>query len=224
MDNEIESIEKNKTWELTTLPREAKRIGVKWIYKAKINELREIEKHKARLVAKGYSQKEGIDYKEVFASVARWDSVRCTIALAALNGWSIYQLDVKSAFLPGELSDTLYVDQPLGYVKKGEEYKLYKLHKALYGLKQVPHAWYSKIEQHFGEQGFAKCPYEHTLFVKINKEGKVLIASHYGDDLISTENDPVMFKEFKQSMMKSFDMTDLGKMKHFISIEVDQNC
>jgi hypothetical protein len=154
MDSEIQAIERNNTWELTELPRGAKVIGVKWIYKTKVNEKGEIEKHKARLVAKGYSQKYGVDYKEVFAPVARWDTIRCILAMAALREWSVFQLDVKSAFLHGELIETVYVEQPLGYVKKGAENKVYKLHKALYGLKQAPRAWYSKIEQYFTSEGF----------------------------------------------------------------------
>jgi hypothetical protein len=112
---EIESIENNNTWVLTTLPERANVIGVKWIYKTKYNEKGEVEKYKARLVAKGYSQKHGIDYNEVFAPVARWDTIRAILALAANNNWKIYQLDVKSAFLHGELSEDIYVEQPLGY-------------------------------------------------------------------------------------------------------------
>jgi hypothetical protein len=163
MDNEIQAIERNNTWELTELPTGAKVIGVKWIYKTKVNEKGEIEKHKARLVAKGYSKKYGIDYKEVFAPVARWDTIRCILAMAALREWNVFQSDVKSAFLHGELTETVYVEQPLGYVKKGTENKVYKLHKALYGSKQAPRAWYNKIEQYFVNEGFEKCPYEHTL-------------------------------------------------------------
>lgn len=131
MDNEIEAIEKNHTWELMTLPTNAKKIGVKWVFKTKVNELGEVEKHKARLVAKGYSQKEGIDYQEVFAPVEKWDTIRCIIAVAALKGWPIHQLDVKSAFLHGELEEIVYVDQLLGYVNKGDEDKVYRLHNAL---------------------------------------------------------------------------------------------
>lgn len=99
MEKEINSIEKNKTWELTTLPAGAKRIGVKWIYKTKLNEAGEVDKFKARLVAKGYLQEYGIDYNEVFAPVARMDTVRMILALAAQRGWVVYHLDVKSAFL-----------------------------------------------------------------------------------------------------------------------------
>ena len=102
-------------------------------------------------MAKGYAQQYGIDYTEFYASVARLDTIRLVIALATQEGWSIFQLDVKSAFLHGKLSEEVYVQQPQGYEKKGEEHKVYKLNKALYGLKQAPRAWYSKIEVYFAK-------------------------------------------------------------------------
>ncbi|GAU31024.1 hypothetical protein TSUD_214600 [Trifolium subterraneum] len=180
MDQEIKSIEKNDTWELVTLPARAKKIGVKWVYKTKYNEKGEVEKYKASLVAKGYSQQHGINYTEVFAPIARWDTTR-----------------------------------------KEENGKVYKLKKALYGLKQAPRAWYSKIESYFGQEKFDKCPYEHTLFVK--KDGdKMFIVSLYVDDLIYTRYNEEMFKNFKNSMQKKFAMTDLGKMRYFLGVEVIQ--
>ena len=120
IDLEIEAIEKNGTWELTDLPKGMKTIGVKWVFKTELNENGEVDKCKARLVAKGYAQQHGIDYTEVFAPVARWDTIRMIIALAARNSWSMYQLDVKSAFLHGELNEAVFVEQPQGYEKKGE--------------------------------------------------------------------------------------------------------
>jgi hypothetical protein len=223
MKDEIDAIERNKTWELTNLPSGSKVIGVKWIYKTKLNEKGEVEKYKARLVAKGYAQRYGTDYKEVFAPVARWDTIRSVIAIAALRGWNVFQLDVKSAFLHGELTETVYVEQPLGYVIKGKEEQVYKLHKALYGLKQAPRAWYSKIEQYFIREGFVKCPHEATLFVKNDGGQNWLIISLYVDDLIFTGNDSILLQQFKSSMMNTFDMTDLGKMRYFLRIEVIQN-
>lgn len=141
MDSEISSIEKNGTWLLTDLPKGAKSIGVKWVYKTKLNQHGDIEKYKARLVAKGYAQEHGIDYEEVYAPVARMDTVRMILALAAQRGWTVYQLDVKSAFLQGELTEEVYVEQPKGYELENAESKVYKLHKALYGLKQAPRAY-----------------------------------------------------------------------------------
>ena len=156
MDEEMEAINKNGTWELMELPDGAKKVGVKWIYKTKFKENGEVDKYKARLVVKGYAQEYGVGYTEVFALVARMETIRLVVALAAQKGWPIYQLDVKSAFLHGELDETVYVDQPCGYVQKGDEHEVYKLKKALYGLKQAPRAWYSHIEAYFLKEGFEK--------------------------------------------------------------------
>lgn len=114
MNMDMKAIEKNKTWELTDAPKGVKPIGVKWIFKTKLNESEKVEKFKARLVAKGYAQRYGVDYTEVFASVARLDTVRELLALAAQRGWEVYQLDVKSAFLHGELKEEVFVQQCSG--------------------------------------------------------------------------------------------------------------
>ncbi|PNX73907.1 retrotransposon-related protein [Trifolium pratense] len=193
MNQEMNSVEKNHTWELTNLPEGANVIGVKWIFKTKHNEKGEIDKHKARLVAKGYNQKHGIDYDEVFAPVAKWDTIRSILAIAAREGY------------------------------QKEKNKVYKLKKALYGLKQAPRAWYSKIEAYFNSEEFEKCPSEHTLFIKHKPNGKILIVSLYVDDLIYTGNDLSLMNEFKSSMQKEFSMTDLGKMKYFLGVEVIQS-
>lgn len=115
MDVEMRSIEKNNTWDLMEFPKGAKKIGVKWVYKTKLNEQGEVQKYKARLVAKGYAQEYGVDYKEVYAPVARMDTVRMILALAAQRGWCVFQLDVKSAFLHGKIAENVYVEQPRGY-------------------------------------------------------------------------------------------------------------
>ena len=145
MQQEIEAIERNKTWDLVDLPAGKKSIGVKWVFKTKHNTNGEIEKHKARLVVKGYKQKAGIDYQEVFAPVARLETIRLVLALAAQNNWIVHQMDVKSAFLNGILQEEVYIDQPPCFIKKGEENKVCRLKRALYGLKQTPRAWYSRI-------------------------------------------------------------------------------
>ncbi|CAL2240910.1 unnamed protein product [Prunus armeniaca] len=140
MDAEIETIEKNGTWELVERPTDKPVIGVKWVFKTKLNLDGTVQKHKARLVAKGYAQKPGIDYNETFAPVARLDTIRTLIALAAQKGWKLFQLDVKSAFLNGVLEDEVYTEQPEGFEVKAASHKVYKLKKALYGLKQAPRA------------------------------------------------------------------------------------
>lgn len=140
-EEEIASIKKNKTWTLVDLPDGCKSIWLKWNFKVKRNLDGSINKYKARLVAKGYVQRYMIDYEEVFAPVARLETVRVLIALAASSGWEIHHLDVKTAFLHGDLQEEIYVSQPEGFKIKGSENKVYKLHKALYGLKQAPRAW-----------------------------------------------------------------------------------
>ena len=171
-------------------------------------------------MAKVYSQQQGVDYTEVYALVARMDTVRMIIALIAQRGWKIFQLDVKSAFLYGELSEDVYVEHLMSMCKKGNEYKVYKLQKTLYGLKQAPRAWFSRIETHFVSEGFQRCHSEQTLFVKTRSKGTILIVSIYVDDLIYTGDDDVMMSKFKKSMIRKFDMSDLGGMRFFLGIEV----
>ena len=223
MDEEIQSIEKNKTWELVSLPKGHEVIGVKWVYKTKRNAKGEVEKYKARLVAKGYKQRAGIDYDEVFAPVARMETIRLLVSLAAQNCWKIFQMDVKSAFLNGYLDEEVYVEQPMGYVNKNHGEKVLKLKKALYGLKQAPRAWNSRIDVFFKENGYVQCPHEHSLYMKVNSNGDVLLICLYVDDLIFTGNNSHMIKEFKKAMTQEFEMTDIGLMSFFLGIEVKQN-
>lgn len=166
MKEELEAIERNKTWRLVDLPDGKDAIGLKWIYKSKFNADGSLKKNKARLVVKGYAQIPGTDFSETFAPVARLDTVRLIISVAAHNGWPLAQLDVKSAFLNGDLIEDVYVNQPEGFVVKGSEHKVYKLHKALYGLRQAPRAWYSKIDSYFAKKIFQKSASEPTLYVK----------------------------------------------------------
>jgi hypothetical protein len=146
IQTEMQSIEANKTWEVSDLPKNQKAIGLKWVFKVKKDPDGNIVKHKARLVAKGYAQRQGVDFNEVFAPVARIETVRVLLALAAQNGWEVHHMDVKSAFLNGDLLETVYVQQPLGFiVGKGD--KVLKLRKALYGLRQAPRAWNAKLDK-----------------------------------------------------------------------------
>lgn len=149
MDEEISTIQKNDTWKLTDLPEGKDVVGLKWIFKTKYNSNGEIQRHKAHLVAKGSSQKPGVDYDEVFSPIARMETIRTLLALAAQFSWTVYNFDVKSTFLNGDIEEEVYVEQPRGYVIEDEEEKVYKLNKALYGLKQASRAWYNRIDQHF---------------------------------------------------------------------------
>ena len=134
MENEITSLKKHEVWKLVELPEGRKAVGCKWVYKLKHDEDGNIERYKARLVAQGFSQKEGIDYDETFSPVVRFESIRTVIALAAQFGLKLHQMDVKTAFLNGELKEKIYMKQPAGYVVEGKEGLVCLLHKSLYGL------------------------------------------------------------------------------------------
>jgi hypothetical protein len=140
MNEEMKSIKKNDTSDLVDLPNEKEFIGVKWVYKTKYKENGEVDKYKARLVAKGFAKEYGVDYNETFAPIARPDTIRVVLAIAAQHNWKVYKMDVKSAFLNGYLEEEVYVQQPPGYEVRGQEDKVYRLKKALYGLKQAPRA------------------------------------------------------------------------------------
>lgn len=144
-----------------------------------------LSKYKTRLVAKGYVQREGIDFDEVFAPVARLETIRLLIALAATNGWEIHHMDVKTAFLNGDLKELVYITQPEGFEKKGEEDRVYVLHKALYGLRQAPREWNVKLDQVLKDMRFEKCTKEPSVYRK-TKGGDVLIIAIYVDDLFVT--------------------------------------
>ena len=205
------------------LPPGKEPIGLKWIFKSKFNANGSLQKHKARLVAKGYAQVPGVDFFETFSPVARIDTIRTILAMAAEKGWKIFQFDVKSAFLNGELQEEVYVEQPLGFEIKGSEKKVYKLEKALYGLKQAPRAWYSRIDKYFMGRNFQKSESEPTLYVKVQGVDEILIVCLYVDDMIFTGNSSKMIEEFKKNMMSEFEMTDLGLLHYFLGMEVIQD-
>nr|CAN63433.1 hypothetical protein VITISV_033829 [Vitis vinifera] len=221
MQEELDMIDKNNTWELVDRPSHKKPIGVKWVYRTKLNSDGSINKHKARLVVKGYAQMFGVDFSETFAPVARLDTIRMLLALAAQRKWKIYKLDVKSAFLNGYLEEEIFVEQPEGFAIKGKEEKVYLLKKALYGLRQAPRAWYSRIDTHLLTLGFHKSLSEFTLYIEKIEED-ILIVSLYVDDLLVTGSNAGFVNKFKAEMEHVFDMTDLSEMSYFLGMEVHQ--
>nr|GEU83756.1 integrase, catalytic region, zinc finger, CCHC-type, peptidase aspartic, catalytic [Tanacetum cinerariifolium] len=139
---------------------------LKWIYKVKLDEYGDVLKNKARLVAKGYNQEEGIKFEESFALVARLEAIRIFIANAASKNTIVYQMDVKTAFLNGELKEEVYVSQPEGFVDLDHPRHVYQLKKALYGLKQAPRAWYDTLSKFLLAKGFSKGVVDPTLFIR----------------------------------------------------------
>nr|GFC46910.1 retrovirus-related Pol polyprotein from transposon TNT 1-94 [Tanacetum cinerariifolium] len=149
-------------------------ITLKWIYKVKLDELGGILKNKARLVACGYRQEEWIDFEESFAPVARLEAIRIFLAYAAHKNMVVYQMDVKTAFLNGNLWEEVYVSQPDGFVDPNNPNHVYKLKKALYGLKQALRAWYDMLSLFLLSQDFSKGSVDPTLFIRRNENDLLL--------------------------------------------------
>ncbi|GJY74393.1 retrovirus-related pol polyprotein from transposon TNT 1-94 [Tanacetum coccineum] len=166
MQEEIHEFERLEVWELVMCPDNVFLIKLKWIYKVKIDESGRVLKNKARLVAQGFRQEEGIDFEESFAPVARIEAICIFVANAAHKIMMIYQMDVKTAFLNGELKEEVYVSQPEGFVDQDNPSHVYKLKKALYGLKQAPRAWYDMLSSFLISQQFSKGAVDPTLFIR----------------------------------------------------------
>ena len=219
MEEEISQIEKNNTWELVPRPKDKNVIGTKWVFRNKLNEDGHVTRNKARLVCKGYAQVEGIDFEETYAPVARMESIRMILAYASSKNIKVYQMDVKSAFLNGELEEEVYIEQPEGFAEK-EDY-VCRLRKALYGLKQVPRAWYARLDKYLHEQGFKKGSADSNLYMKVENE-HMIITEVYVDDIIFGSDDDRLSQQFSEDMQKEFEMSLLGELKFFLGLQISQ--
>jgi hypothetical protein len=203
MNEEMKSINANKTWSLEDLPSGHRAIGLKWVCRLKRNEAGDVVKHKARLMAKGYVQKAGIDFEEAFTPVARLESVRLLLSIVGHCNWEVHHMDVKSAFLNGEIKEIVFVKQPPGFIDPKHPGKVLRLHKALYGLRQAPRAWNTKLNQALIRLGFRRCESEHSMYTR-GGGARHLIIGVYVDDLIITGGDREELTKFKVEMQKVF--------------------
>ena len=163
----------NHTWELVDLPLGSKPWGCKWNFKRKMKTDGSIDKYKARLVAKGYKQKEGLDYFDTYSPVTRITSICMLIAIAVLHNLEIHQMDVKIAFLNGDLNEEIYMDQPEGFISLGQEKKVCRLVKSLYGLKQAPKQWHEKFDKVMMSNGFTINECDKCVYVKETNNGSL---------------------------------------------------
>ena len=221
-DEEYKSLVDNKTWVLTELPKERKTIGCKWVFRIKRNADGSVDRYKARLVAKGYSQIEGIDFSETFAPVAKFTSIRILLAVGATQDMEIHQMDVKTAFLNGDLDEEIYMEQPEGYKPPGKEHLVCKLQKSLYGLKQAPRAWYQKIDKYLASQGFDRLDSDHSVYV-FHVHMNVVMVALYVDDLILVGKHLEDVVKVKSILSNRFEMKDLGEIKYCLGIQVDRD-
>nr|GEY44669.1 retrovirus-related Pol polyprotein from transposon TNT 1-94 [Tanacetum cinerariifolium] len=183
MQEELYQFDRLDVWELVDRPLCKNIINMKWLWKNKRDEENTVIRNKSSLVAKGYAQKEGVDFKESFAPVARLEAVRLFIAYAAHKSFTVYQMDVKTVFLYGPLKEEVYVNQPDGFVDPYHHDKVYRLKKALYGLKQAPRAWYDELSNFLISKGFSKGSIDPTLFITKHM-GDILLMQIYVDDII----------------------------------------
>ncbi|GJS83464.1 retrovirus-related pol polyprotein from transposon TNT 1-94 [Tanacetum coccineum] len=216
MNEEMEALQKNQTWELVKLPPK-KTVRCRWIYTVKLDSKGNIDRYKARLVAKGYTQKYRIDYGDMFAPVAKMNTIRILISIAANQDWPLKQFDVKNAFLNGYLKEEVYMDPPPGVECSRN---VCRLNKALYGLKQSPRAWFRRFSSFMKKIGYKHSDADHTLFIKNNNNGKVTTLIVYVDDMVVTRNDPEEMKNLQTILATEFELKDLGHLKYFLGIEV----
>ncbi|GJZ83343.1 retrovirus-related pol polyprotein from transposon TNT 1-94 [Tanacetum coccineum] len=222
MKDELNQFERLQVWELVPRLEGKNIIAHKWLWKNKCDVENNVVRNKTRLVAKGYKQKEGIDFEESFAPVARLEAVRMFIAYAAHKNITIFQMDVKTAFLNGPLKEEVYVSQPEGFIDPEFPDHVYRLKKALYGLKQAPRAWYDKLSSFLIEHGFTKGIIDPTLFTR-RHGGDILLVQVYVDDIIFGSTNPDFSKRFANLMKNNFEMSMMGELKFFLGLQVHQS-
>lgn len=214
---ELQSLKDNATWKIVELPKDRKPLTSRWVFKQKVGADGQVYKHKARLVARGFQQVEGLDYEETFAAVVKADSFRVLFALAAVLGWHIHQMDVKTAFLNGNLEEEVYMKPPPGVtVPRG---KVLHLCKALYGLKQAPRAWYDKFRHTMLLSGWRVSSYDPCIF--IHDDSHIILALWVDDMLIFGPN-MTAINAFKTHISQAFEMTDEGECSYYLGLHVIQ--
>jgi hypothetical protein len=216
MVEELSSINENQTWELTTLPPGRQALSGKWVYNLKRGAEGEILRHKARFVVRGFEQQEGVDYNETFASVVKPMSYKMLLAIAAAEDLEIEQMDIKTAFLYGEIDEEIYVSQPEGF--DDGTGRVCKLKKALYGLKQSPRIWYNTLAGFLKTLGFEPLTSDLSVF----RKGSVLIAV-YVDDLLTIGPSKDELARLKQALSNRFHMSDLGPCHYYLGIKIDRD-
>ncbi|KAL0551795.1 hypothetical protein IC582_010884 [Cucumis melo] len=212
---EMRALEKNKIWDLCTLPKGHKTVGCKWVFTLKYRADGTIDRHKVKLVAKGFIQTYVIDYSETFSPIANLNTIRVLLSVAVNKDQSLYQLNVNNAFLNGDLKEEVYMSPPQGFVAQFN-YQVCKLQKSLYGLKQSPGAWFDKFFIFIKSQGYS----DHTLFTKVSKAGKIAVALVYVNDIVLPGDDTDEIVQLKKKIGFEFEIKDLGSLKYFLGVEI----
>jgi hypothetical protein len=192
-------------------------IDTKGVYRNNLNEDGQVTRNKARLVCKGYAQVEGINFEETFSLVARMEGIRLLLAYACSKNIKLYQMDVKSTFLNGELEEEVYIEQPEGFQLSENADYMCKLKNTLYGLKQAPRAWYSRLNKYLQQAGFRKGSADNNLYIKVS-QGNILLIEVYVDDIIFGSDDDMLRQKFANDMHNEFEMSLLGELSFFLGL------
>lgn len=211
MDSEINSLNKNNTWQIVERPKDKKVIDVKWVFRRKSN-----NDYKARLVVRGFQQNEYIE--NAYSPVGKMQTLKILLSYSCNNNLFVEQMDVETAFLNAQVKSEVYVNQPEGY--ETNDNKVYKLHKALYGLKESPRVWYECFDKFIQTLNFVRSNYDYCLYVNRASKDPIYILIFVDDFLICCK-DKNKIDEVKTSLMKRFAMKDLGKIKSYIGIDID---
>nr|GEX61067.1 retrovirus-related Pol polyprotein from transposon TNT 1-94 [Tanacetum cinerariifolium] len=221
MQEELLQFKMQKVWVLVDLPNAKRAIGTKWVFRNKKDERGIVVRNKARLVAQGHTQEEGINYEEVFAPVARKETIRLFLAYASFMGFMVYQMDVKSAFLYGTIEEEVYVCQPPVFEDPDYPDKVYKVVKALYGLHQALRGWNKTLANYLLENGFQRGKIDQILFIKRQKSN-ILLVQIYIDDIIFGSTNKDLCKAFEKLMKNKFQMSSIGELTFFLGLQVKQ--
>jgi hypothetical protein len=217
MEEELASLRAAGTWELAAPPPGVKVLPVRWVFKIKRDAQGNIERYKARLVVKGFMQQEGVDFNEVYAPVSKHSTLRALLATVAVAELELHQLDVKTAFLNGELDEDVWCQQPPGF---GDGARLAcHLQKALYGLRQAPRAWHKRLVKELESLGFVGCTSDPGLFILHHKAAPVWLLV-YVDDLLLASRSLSKLSEVKMALKRAFDVHDLGDARFFLGMEI----
>ncbi|KAL5821663.1 hypothetical protein ACOSQ3_023545 [Xanthoceras sorbifolium] len=223
MQEEMKSLHENHTFDLVKLPQGRKALKNKWVYKVKSEEGNSQPRYKARLVVKGFGQKKGVDFEEIFSPVVKMSSIRVVLGLAASLNLEVEQLDVKTAFLHGDLDEEIYMEQPEGFQVKGKEKSVCRLKKSLYGLKQAPRQWYKKFDSFMEKNEYNRTTADHCVFIKKFSDGDFIILLLYVDDMLIVGQDIGKINRLKKELSKSFAMKDLGPAKQILGMRITRN-
>jgi hypothetical protein len=222
MHEKLENFKRNQVWELVDPPPGSKPIGTKWVWKNEEGENGQVVRNNSRLIAQGYSQKEGIDYEETLAPVARLEAIRILLAFSVAKGFKLYQMDVKSAFLNGVLEEEVFVRQPPGFESEKYPHRVYKLRKALDGLKQAPRPWYGRLRGVLFERGFEMGKVDQILF-RLRQGRDIIIVQVYVDDIFFCGLSNSLVARFADDMSREFEMSMMGELQFFLGLQIKKS-